>query len=435
MSTIDSVPSEALPLGRKTVRENLSGSISDHNDEMIRIGQELIRVPSENPSGDTAAIAELSVDILSKIDGAEVELITGRVPFTNVIARIKGARPGRRMVLNGHLDTFPVGDRSLWTVDPFGGEVIDGRLYGRGAADMKGGIAASMMAFRLMAQVRHAWSGELVLTLAADEETMGKWGSGHLLETIPYASGDALICGDAGSPRVIRFGEKGMVWLELSAIGRAAHGAHVHLGSNALDLLVQAIQRVQTLCQLPINTPDEVQSAIQRASSISEPLAGAGETEVLTAITVNLGYLQGGSSPNLVPSAAKAGLDIRLPVGTSAHDIARSIGDLLAPLAGVEHKIVVNHDPTYSDPDGELFQLLVKNGAETIGTTPVVNMRVGGSDTRLFRSKGISSAVYGCSPHNMGGPDEFATLDDLYAVFRVHALTAFDFLTADRSCL
>jgi len=432
MNMIERAPSDAPPLDREAVRESLSRRIAEHNDEMIGIGQSLVRVPSENPSGDTGAVAELSAGILRKVEGAEVEFVTGRAPFTNVIARIKGAGPGRRVVLNGHLDTFPAGDRASWTVDPFGGEVIDGRLYGRGAADMKGGVAASMMAFRLMAQVRHAWSGELVLTLAADEETMGKWGSSYLLETMPHATGDALICGDAGSPRVIRFGEKGMVWLDLSTIGRASHGAHVHLGRNALDLLVQAIQRVQTLSQLPVETPDKVRAAIQRASSISEPLAGAGETEILTAITVNLGYLQGGTSPNLVPSAAKAGLDIRLPVGTSANDIVRRIEDLLAPLEGVEHKVVVRHDPTYSDPDGELFQLLVKNGAETIGATPVVNMRVGASDTRLFRSQGISSAVYGCTPNNMGGPNEFATLEDLYAIFRVHTLTAFDFLTADR---
>jgi succinyl-diaminopimelate desuccinylase len=432
MDTVASVPSAAVSAGHEAVREHLSQRIAANNDEMIAIGQKLIRIPSENPPGDTGAVADVAADILRPIEGVELEFVTGRAPFTNVIARIKGAGPGRRVVLNGHLDTFPAGDHSLWTVDPFGGEVIDGRLYGRGAADMKGGIAASMMAFCLMAQVRYAWSGDLVLTLAADEETMGQWGSGYLLKTVPHASGDVMICGDAGSPRVIRFGEKGMVWVELSAAGRASHGAHVHLGRNALDLLVQAIQRVQSLSQLPIDTPAEVQNAIDRASPVSEPLAGAGEAKVLTALTVNLGVLQGGISPNLVPNAAKAALDIRLPVGTTADDISRRIGELLRPLEDVQYKVIVRHDPTYSDPEGELFELLVKNGTETIGTTPVVNMRVGASDTRLFRSHGIQSAVYGCTPHNMGGPDEYATLEDLHAVFRVHTLTAFDFLKANR---
>jgi succinyl-diaminopimelate desuccinylase len=409
-------------------RKRLLDRVVASADDVIALAQSLIRVPSENPDGDTRKIADFALGILRAIDGTEVDLVVGREPFVNVIARVKGAGPGRRVVLNGHLDTFPVGDRSLWTVDPLGGAVIDGRLYGRGAADMKAGIAASMSAFRLLADMRHAWAGELVLTLAADEETMGRWGSAYLLEAVPHATGDALICGDAGSPKVIRFGEKGMLWLELTAKGRSSHGAHVHLGRNALDLLVRATQQVQSLAKLPVDTPAQVAQAIARARSVSEPLAGAGETDVLTAITVNLGYLQGGTSLNLVPAQAKAALDIRLPVGTSVDAMMQRINEMLAPLEGVEARVLVRHEPTYSDPEGGLFKLLVKNGTEAIGTAPVVNMRVGASDTRIFRSHGIPSAVYGCTPHNMGGPNEYATVDDVQTVFRVHALTAFDFL-------
>jgi succinyl-diaminopimelate desuccinylase len=412
-----------------TIRKQLADHIVRITGEVVGVCQRLVRVPSENPPGDTRKVAELAVTMLRDVDAAEIDLVTGKEPFVNVVARVKGAKPGRRIVFNGHLDTFPAGDTSLWTVDPFGGEVKDGRLYGRGAVDMKGGIAASIMAFKLLAQVREAWSGELVLTLAADEETMGTWGSDYLLKTIPHARGDALICGDAGSPKVIRFGEKGMLWLELAASGRASHGAHVHLGSNALDLLIQAIQRVQSLAGQSTNTPGEVALAIRQASSVSEPLAGKGETNVLTAVTVNLGYLHGGTSLNLVPAQAKAALDIRLPVGTSVEEVSRRISEMLSSLPDIEYRILVRHDPTYSDPNGELFKLLIKNGTETMGFPPVVNMRVGGSDTRIFRSHGIPSAVYGCTPHNMGGPNEYVTLEDLQTVFSVHALTAFDFLS------
>lgn len=410
-------------------RKDLVDRIAKSANDVIEVCRSLIRVSSENPPGDTRKAAELALGILRKVDAAEVELVTGREPFVNVVARIKGAAPGRRVVLNGHLDTFPIGDRSLWTVDPLGGAVAGDRLYGRGAVDMKGGIAASIMAFKLLAEVRPAWAGELVLTLAADEETMGTWGSAYLLKTVPHVRGDALICGDAGSPKVIRFGEKGMLWLELKARGRASHGAHVHLGHNALDVLLQAVLKVQSLAGPTTNTPADVARAIEQARSVSEPLAGAGETDVLTALTVNLGYLHGGTSLNLVPAEAKAALDIRLPVGTSVEEVTEKISQMLAPLPGIEFRVLVGHDPTYSDPNGELFKLLVKNGTEAMGTQPVVNMRVGGSDTRIFRSYGIASAVYGGTSHNMGGPDEYLTLDDLQTVFRVHTLTAFDFLS------
>ncbi|MFZ3341879.1 MAG: peptidase dimerization domain-containing protein, partial [Terriglobales bacterium] len=205
-----------------------------------------------------------------------------------------------------------------------------------------------------------------------------------------------------------------------------------HLGENALDRLVQAILTVQSLAKTQVNTPEIVARAIERARMVSEPLAGAGETEVLTSITVNLGFLEGGTSLNLVPAEASAALDIRLPVGTTVDDLIDRISQLLKPLPGVEFRVLVRHEPTYSDPNGDLFKLLIKNGTDSTGAEPVVNMRVGASDTRIFRSAGIASAVYGCTPHNMGAPDEYVTLADLQTVFRVHALTAFDYLSAER---
>ncbi len=115
-----------------------------------------------------------------------------------------------------------------------------------------------------------------MLTLAGDEENMGSLGTGYLLETVPEARGDANICGDVGSPMVVRFGEKGLLWLEVEAKGAAAHGAHVHKGINAIDRLRTALDRVKDLERLPIAMPAAVKDAIAAAAPISEPLSGAG---------------------------------------------------------------------------------------------------------------------------------------------------------------
>ena len=104
---------------------------------------------------------------------------------------------------------------------PLGGVLKDGKLYGRGVCDMKGGIACSLLAATLLAEHRDAWAGEIVLTLAGDEENMGSLGTGYMLEHVPHAAGDANICGDVGSPRVVRFGEKGLMWVEVEATGCA----------------------------------------------------------------------------------------------------------------------------------------------------------------------------------------------------------------------
>src|SRR3954454_15970410 len=149
---------------------------------------------------------------------------------------------------------------------------------------MKGGIAASIVALGLLAEHRGLWRGEAVLTLAGDEESMGPLGSQWLLENVPEARGDAVIIGDAGSPAVLRFGEKGFLWVELEATGKASHGAHVHLGVNALDRLCAALDAVRGLRDLAPDAPAGVTAAIAAAKPVSEALAGAGEAEVLGSV-------------------------------------------------------------------------------------------------------------------------------------------------------
>jgi succinyl-diaminopimelate desuccinylase len=404
----------------------------DRVDQVINLALPLIATPSPNPDGDTRAIAALAADLIrTHVPGAEIELHPGSSDIVNVVARIRGAGPGRRVVFNGHLDTYPVGRPEQWSVNP-AGETRDGRLYGRGAADMKGGIAASIGAMAALAEQRAHWSGEAVLTLAGDEETMGPLGTKLLLDQVPHATGSATIIGDAGSPMVARFGEKGFIWIEMTAEGKAAHGAHVHLGVNAMDRLRVAMDRVSALRDLPVNMPDQVRNAIAGAKLISEPLCGAGEADVLSSVTVNIGIVSGGTSPNLVPSSAHAAIDIRLPVGVTAEAVLAHLRQWL-DLPGITWRVLRCFEPNYTNPNDELVHCCAGAAAEVMGIAPAVNMRVGGSDSRWFRMAGIPTVVYGPTPYNMGAPDEYAEISELGIVSRVHALTAFDFLTREAS--
>lgn len=400
-------------------------------DEVIDFAVRLIATPSPNPDGNTCAVAETAAEILRGIPGVEVELLPGSADVANVIARLRGAGPGKRVIFNGHLDTYPVGDASSWSVNP-AAEIRDGRLYGRGAADMKGGIAASMAALAALAEQRAHWPGEVVLTLAGDEESMGPLGTKYLLDNVPHASGDAVIIGDAGSPMVARFGEKGFIWIEITAAGKAAHGAHVHLGVNALDRLRAALDVVTALRDFPVEMPDTVRRAIAEAKAISEPLCGAGEANVLSSVTVNIGIVSGGSSPNLIPPTAEAACDIRLPVGVSADAVLATLKQGL-DLPGISWRVLRCFAPNFTDPAHDLIRTCVAAANEITGTVPAVNMRVGGSDARWFRMAGLPTIVYGPTPHNMGAPDEYADIAELDIVSRVHALTAFDILTKTES--
>jgi succinyl-diaminopimelate desuccinylase len=412
-------------------RDTLIKLVAGNRDRLIDITQRLVRAPSENPPGDTQAVAE-AVGGLLKGNGIETEVVTSDAPITNVIARLRGGRPGRRLIYNGHLDTYPIGNPSEWSVDPLGGMVRQDRLYGRGSVDMKGGIACSMLAMLLLAELRDAWAGEVVATFAGDEENMGTRGTQFLLETYRHASGDAMITGDAGSPDVLRFGEKGMIWLEIEAKGRAAHGAHVHLGVNAVEQLMDALGAVFKLRDMPVRLPADVDHAIREASAVSEAISGKGESETLRRVTVNCGLFQGGVLRNIIPPKASATIDIRLPAGVTVADAEKELAKALAGRDRISYRIDRCHESRWSDPNHEVVGHLARAGEEVRGRRPVANYRVGASDSRLYRERNIPSIVCGLTPHNMGAPDEFVDLNELYAVAYMHTLAGFDYLTAAR---
>jgi acetylornithine deacetylase/succinyl-diaminopimelate desuccinylase-like protein len=321
-----------------------------------------------------------------------------------------------------------------WTVPPLGGLLRDGRLYGRGVADMKGGIAASMLAFALLAEYRHAWRGEALLTLAGDEESMGPLGTKWLLDTVPgLAQADGVIIGDAGSPRVLRFGEKGFVWIEIEAAGRASHGAHVHLGDNAIDRLRAALDAVAALRSMAPDAPPAVTAAIAAARDISEPLSGSGEATVLGSVTVNIGRVEGGASPNLVPAAARAACDIRLPVGVPSARLLAALHEGLDALPGITWRVLRCFEPNHTDPAAPIVRHVHFVAEQVLHEPVAVNMRVGGSDARWFRMAGLPTVVYGPTPHNMGGADEWVSVAELEAIAQVHALAGFDFLNEEEA--
>jgi succinyl-diaminopimelate desuccinylase len=364
-------------------RAALAADIVARRDQVVALARRLIAVPSPNPPGATGPVAEAAeAAVREAVPDADTTLHATGEGVVNLVARLRGNGPGPRVVFNGHLDTFPLGEDLGWTVDPLGGLVRDGRLHGRGAAEMKGGIACSIAALAALAAHRGAWPGEAVLTLAGDEESMGPRGTKWLLDHVPHARGDAVLIGDAGSPRALRFGEKGFLWIAIEATGKPAHGAHLHLGANAIDRLRAALDALDRLCALAPEAPASVLAAIEASRPISEPLSGAGEAAVLRAVTVNIGRIEGGVSTNLVPAAARASADIRLPVGVPAARAEAALAEALGTLPGITWRIERRFEPNHTDPAHPAVRLAAAAAAEVLGGPVAVNMRVGGSDAR-----------------------------------------------------
>ena len=408
-------------------RTALSAQLAHDRERVVAMAQALVARRSETPPGDTRAVADAVVGLIADIPEIEVERYQSAEYTTNLVMRVRGGRPGRRLIFNGHMDTFPLGNADGWTADP-SGQVSNGRLYGLGVSDMKAGLSAILFALRHLAAHRQTLPGEVVATFVGDEETMGELGSQFLLDTVPHARGDAMISADAGSPRVLRFGEKGMIWLTLRARGRSAHAAHVHRGDSAIEKLLPVLAGLQRLRDVAVAAPPAVLEAIDAASLISEGLSGAGESDVLRRVTVTIGTIRGGRLSNLVADEAEATADIRLPVGVTVAEIEDKIARILACHEGVDVEIRRRYEPSWTLPDHEVICALQKNCEAVLEVVPVTNMRVGASDARLYRRAGIPTVVCGLTPYNMAAADEYVEIEELTALGKIFALTAHDYL-------
>lgn len=429
-------PRKETNMNVQAMQQWLRDEAVKRDDETVRWTAEMVRIPSEVPLSDTRAIADYARDVISGFDGMVVSEHTLEEPVRNIVGVCKGLKtpgPGgpKRLIFNGHLDTYPVGDLSQWDDDPFSGLIKDGRIYGRGSCDMKGGIAAAMTAVKLLSERRDLWSGEVVLALGGDEENMGERGTKYLLDTVPEAVGDAMICPDVGVANVLRFGQKGMYWISLEAEGKPGHGAHVHKGVNAIDRLVEGITRInREVGGLPVNAPEMVTRAILDSAHISEPIAGKGETEVLQKVTVNFGQIGGGLTPNLIPASAWAKADIRIPVGVSLETVAAKVKEIVDSIEGLSYTAMRAYAPNYSDPDHEIFDILKRVVSDVLHKETVNTMRVGASDARLYRIfKNVPSVNCGLTPFGLGGPNEYTDIKEMIDLSAIHALAAYEFLS------
>ena len=119
----------------------------------------------------------------------------------NIVGSFEGATPGHHLVLNGHMDVFPADEANeRWTHGPWSGAIAEGKIYGRGVADMKAGTSASIFTYRYLHRLRERLAGRLTLTAVSDEETFGPWGARYLMEHHPEVHGDCLLNGEPSSP-------------------------------------------------------------------------------------------------------------------------------------------------------------------------------------------------------------------------------------------
>ena len=401
-------------------------SIENLKHEIISFLQEFIQAASPNPPGDTTAAAKVISKLLEKYE-MPFRLVAPQKTMPNIIGSINGLTPGRHLVLNGHIDVFPVSEEG-WITPPWSGEIIEDKIYGRGSTDMKCGTSASIWTYIILDKFKTEFSGKLTLTCVSDEETFGPWGSRWLMDNEPEVLGDCCLNGEPSSPYTIRYGEKGLLWLTFKIQTEGSHGAYTHLSKSATLVATDLIQELKSLEFLDAEVPSSLLEAQKKSAAAFDQGMGIGAAVIAPKVTLNIGKISGGLKNNMVPSECSFEADIRLPVGCNLDKILQSIEEITNkfPEVSVEHNML--NPPSHCDPDGDMMDILRSNVKDLRGFQPEPVVSLGGTDARLWRYKNIPAYVYGPTPTGMGSANEHVPIDDYLHIIRTHALSAYDYL-------
>ena len=398
--------------------------IDAHFDEEVSFLQQLVQVPTDTPPGNNAPHAERTAGLLKAfgfeaqkfaVPEAEVKAY-GMQSITNLIVRRKYSDDGKTIALNAHGDVVPPGDG--WTCDPYGGEIRDGKMYGRATAVSKGDFASFTFAVRALEALGAPLKGTVELHFTYDEEFGGELGPGWLLKN-GLTQPDLMIA--AGFSYEVVTAHNGCLQMEVTVNGKMAHAAIPHTGVDALQGAVSILNALYA------------QNALYKQITSS--------VEGIQHPYLNVGRIEGGTNTNVVPGKVSFKLDRRMIPEENPVEVESTIRQVIAEAAAacpgitVDIKRLLLANAMRPLPGNQpLVEALQKHGEALFGQkipamgTPLY------TDVRLYAEAGIPGVIYGAGPRtvlesNAKRADEHLDLADLRRATKVIARVLKDLLS------
>ncbi len=411
--------------------------IAASEDRLVDLTRELIRIPTVNPPGEAyTECAELLGQRLAA-SGFQVDYIratgsrgdSARYPRTNLVARLDGHGPGPCVHFNGHIDVVTAGRG--WTVDPFAAEVRDGRVYGRGSCDMKGGIAASVVAVESLLEAGIRFPGAIEISATVDEESGGHAGVAYLASRGHFSRPrvDHVIIPEPLNVDRICLGHRGVWWAELETFGRIAHGSMPFLGDSAIRHMGAVLARIER---------ELLPRLAQRTTRMPVEPPGARHS------TLNLNSLHGGldegfdglPSP-LVADSCRLVIDRRFLIEESLDEVKREFTELLDAVAaerpGFRYLLrdLMEVLPTMTESDAPVVRAVDRAIRRVLDRAPELIASPGTYDQKHIARIGH---LHDCIAYGPGildlahQPDEYVEITHLVQSAQVMALATLDLL-------
>jgi succinyl-diaminopimelate desuccinylase len=392
--------------------------------ELVALTRDLVRIPSVVKPGDptmTEGAVAAFVERWLRKEGFEVEVQEVAPGRPNVLGRVGERGAGPTLLLEGHTDVVTEGDARAWTYPPFAAEVVDGRIYGRGAADMKGGLAAALVAAAALKRSGVRLGGSLVVGALVDEEG-DMLGATHLCGT---ATGReltaAIICEPEQNELCLE--QRGVVWARVLVRGRMAHGAMPEAGINPVVGLAEVVRQGRALER-------RLRRLCARSRHVRPPTVTP---------TVVQSPVEGLPQSNVIPATGVATLDVRLTHGPDAGAIAAEIDRACrdaAAAAGVEIEWAPVNGyrlPTRVDRREPLVRAMEKAVRQATGRRPAFGGVPGSTDGTVLRQR-LGIPIVTCGPGNRLVPhqvNEWVAASEIVDAARIYVASALNFLAVE----
>ena len=381
--------------------------------ELVDLTIQLVQTSTENPPGNEKVAAQFLKPLLSKM-GFKVKILLSPKGRWNLIAEKRWGRGGRTLLFNGHLDVVPAGEPSKWKYPPFQGKLSRGRIYGRGASDMKSGIASFLHALSMIDRSKISLDqGAIILHLVSDEESHGHQGMGFLTQR-GGIHGDAALVGEPTDLHPV-IAHKGALWLRISTFGKSAHSAKPHLGVNAIEKMMVLIDRLNSI-------PWERE----------HPLLGKP--------TLSIGTIRGGTKINVVPDRCDIEVDRRMLPGENREEVLGEMKKFLDLIQSQDSLFQYRMEEmdfaeaSEVDPEAEIVKIGVQAIEKVMGKKPPLRAFSGFTDSRFYINQcHIPTLIFGPGDTSqIHTVDESVEVEALIQAAHIYAWIVTNYLSKER---
>ena len=379
-------------------------------EDIINLAQQLIRIPSDETAGEQE-VCDYLESVLKSL-GMKIKIQQVKPNRPNIIAEVVGNNSGKVIMLNGHIDTVPIGDIDKWSVDPYGGNIKNNKLFGRGATDMKGSIASMIIAIKYMMNNITNFNGKIIFTGVMAEETTGI-GTQKVVEDNIKA--DMAIVGEPSDEKIYR-AHKGTMWFNLFSYGKLEHSSESNSGSN------NAIINMMKLIE-------EINKISKELEMIDNDLVGHP--------TINVGLIEGGTKQNMIADSCKVSIDRRVLPGEDPDKIVDELRVRFNKLRSTDSRLEFDikkdtiREAVEVSESEQIVQELKKALNKVFNKEPIVSGMKATTDMSILVNQGkIPSVIYGPGfikqAHTI---DEFIEVERLIKSSKVYAEVLLNVLT------